>query len=76
MKTWAKRSLRTFLQTAVGYIAVNIAGNGFNCKIRCFGIGCISCLGRSCGGYELEGGIIYEYQKYVHYKKSSVYEEG
>ena len=25
MKTWAKRSLRTFLQTAVGYIAVNIA---------------------------------------------------
>ena len=25
MKTWFKRSYRTFLQTAVGYIAVNIA---------------------------------------------------
>ena len=24
-KTWIKRALRTFLQTAVGYIAVNIA---------------------------------------------------
>lgn len=25
MKTWIKRALRTFVQTAVGYIAVNIA---------------------------------------------------
>ena len=25
MKIWLKRALRTFMQTAVGYIAVNIA---------------------------------------------------
>lgn len=25
MKTWIKRSIRTFLQTAVGYISVNLA---------------------------------------------------
>jgi hypothetical protein len=25
MKIWVKRALRTFIQTAVGYIAVNIA---------------------------------------------------
>lgn len=25
MKNWTKRALRTFVQTAVGYIAVNIA---------------------------------------------------
>ena len=25
MKTWIKRSYRTFMQTAVGYIAVNVA---------------------------------------------------
>lgn len=25
MKTWIKRSYRTFLQTAIGYIAVNVA---------------------------------------------------
>lgn len=29
MKTWIKRALRTFLQTAVGYIAVNIATVNF-----------------------------------------------
>ncbi len=29
MKTWIKRSLRTFLQTAVGYIAVNVATLNF-----------------------------------------------
>lgn len=29
MKTWVKRALRTFLQTAVGYIAVNIAAVDF-----------------------------------------------
>lgn len=25
MKTWIKRSLRTFVQTAVGYVTVNLA---------------------------------------------------
>lgn len=30
MKTWTKRALRTFVQTAVGYIAVNIAAVDFS----------------------------------------------
>lgn len=30
MKTWVKRALRTFIQTAVGYIAVNIAAIDFS----------------------------------------------
>ncbi len=30
MKTWIKRALRTFIQTAVGYIAVNIAAVNFS----------------------------------------------
>ena len=29
MKTWIKRALRTFIQTAAGYIAVNIAAVDF-----------------------------------------------
>ncbi len=29
MKIWIKRSLRTFMQTAVGYIAVNVATLNF-----------------------------------------------
>lgn len=29
MKTWIKRAIRTFIQTAVGYIAVNIAAVDF-----------------------------------------------
>ena len=61
MKTWAKRSLRTFFTNGCRLHSGQHCRNGFNCKIRCFGISCIGCLGRSCGGYELEGGIIYEY---------------
>lgn len=30
MKTWVKRALRTFVQTAAGYIAVNIAAVDFS----------------------------------------------
>jgi hypothetical protein len=30
MKNWTKRALRTFVQTAVGYIAVNIAAVDFS----------------------------------------------
>ena len=30
MKTWIKRALRTFVQTAVGYITVSIASVDFN----------------------------------------------
>lgn len=30
MKNWTKRALRTFIQTAVGYIAVNIAAVDFS----------------------------------------------
>ena len=38
MKTWAKRSLRTFLQTAVGYIAVNIAATDLTVKSAVLGL--------------------------------------
>jgi len=30
MKTWVKRALRTFIQTAVGYLAVNVATVDFS----------------------------------------------
>ena len=43
MKTWAKRSLRTFLQTAVGYIAVNIAATDLTVKSAVLGL-CISAI--------------------------------
>ncbi len=32
MKIWLKRALRTFLQTAVGYIAVNVVTVDFSVK--------------------------------------------
>lgn len=32
MKTWVKRALRTFAQTAVGYIAVNLAAIDFTAE--------------------------------------------
>ena len=43
MKTWAKRSLRTFLQTAVGYIAVNIAATDLTVKSAVLGL-CVSAI--------------------------------
>ena len=43
MKTWAKRSLRTFLQTAVGYIVVNIAATDLTVKSAVLGL-CISAI--------------------------------
>ncbi|MGN1480299.1 hypothetical protein [Porcipelethomonas sp.] len=38
MKTWIKRSLRTFVQTAVGYIAVNIAATDLTVKSAVLGL--------------------------------------
>ena len=37
-KTYVKRALRTFLQTAVGYIAVNIAATDLNVKSAVIGL--------------------------------------
>ncbi len=37
-KTYVKRALRTFLQTAVGYIAVNIATTDLNVKSAVIGL--------------------------------------
>lgn len=37
-KTYVKRSLRTFLQTAVGYIAVNIATTDLNVRSAVVGL--------------------------------------
>ena len=37
-KTYVKRALRTFLQTAVGYIAVNIAATDLSVKSAILGL--------------------------------------
>ena len=37
-KTYVKRALRTFLQTAVGYIAVNIAATDLSVKSAIIGL--------------------------------------
>ena len=37
-KTYVKRALRTFLQTAVGYIAVNIAATDLSVKSAVLGL--------------------------------------
>ena len=37
-KTYVKRALRSFLQTAVGYIAVNIAATDFTVKSAVIGL--------------------------------------
>ncbi len=37
-KTYVKRALRTFLQTAVGYIAVNIATTDLSVKSAVLGL--------------------------------------
>ena len=37
-KTYVKRALRTFLQTAVGYIAVNIAATDLTVKSAVIGL--------------------------------------
>ncbi len=37
-KTYVKRALRTFLQTAVGYIAVNIAATDLSVKSAVIGL--------------------------------------
>ena len=37
-KTYVKRALRTFLQTAVGYIAVNIAATDLTVKSAVLGL--------------------------------------
>lgn len=37
-KTYVKRALRTFLQTAVGYIAVNIAATDLSVKSAVVGL--------------------------------------
>ena len=37
-KTYVKRALRTFLQTAVGYIAVNIAATDLTVKSAILGL--------------------------------------
>lgn len=42
-KNCVKRAVRTFLQTAVGYIAVNIAATDLNVKTAVIGL-CISAV--------------------------------
>ena len=37
-KTYVKRALRTFLQTAVGYIAVNVAATDLSVKSAVIGL--------------------------------------
>lgn len=38
MKIWIKRALRTFLQTAVGYLAVNVSTVDFSVKSAVTGL--------------------------------------
>ena len=38
MKTWMKRAVRTFVQTAVGYIAVNIVATDLTAKSAVIGL--------------------------------------
>ena len=38
MKTWMKRALRTFVQTAVGYISVNIVATDLTAKSAVIGL--------------------------------------
>ncbi len=38
MKTWIKRALRTFVQTAVGYISVNIVATDLTAKSAVIGL--------------------------------------
>lgn len=38
MKTWMKRAVRTFVQTAVGYISVNIVATDLTAKSAVIGL--------------------------------------
>ncbi len=38
MKTWIKRALRTFVQTAVGYISVNIVATDLTARSAVIGL--------------------------------------
>lgn len=38
MKIWLKRAVRTFIQTAVGYIAVNVVTVDFSVKSAVIGL--------------------------------------
>lgn len=54
-KSCVKRALRTFLQTAVGYIADQYCRNGSDCKIRCSGT-LLSAISAGMAAVRFKGG--------------------